>query len=98
MIAIDKGDLAAGAIFFMATSPLIRFWCDDQRHARRTEYHWTLQQFGRAWSAAMSRSTFALRFNETVGVSPMEYLTCWRMLVAGTECDPIHKLMKQMPN
>jgi AraC-like DNA-binding protein len=30
----------------------------------------------------MSRSTFALRFKETVGVSPMEYLTRWRMLVA----------------
>jgi hypothetical protein len=25
MTAIDKGDLAAGAIFFMTTSPLIRF-------------------------------------------------------------------------
>jgi len=31
----------------------------------------------------MSRSTFALRFKETVGVSPMEYLTRWRMLLAG---------------
>jgi AraC-like DNA-binding protein len=31
----------------------------------------------------MSRSTFALRFKETVGASSMEYLTRWRMLLAG---------------
>jgi AraC-like DNA-binding protein len=31
----------------------------------------------------MSRSTFALKFKQTVGDSPMEYLTRWRMLVAG---------------
>jgi AraC-like DNA-binding protein len=30
----------------------------------------------------MSRSTFALRFKETVGASPLEYLTRWRMLLA----------------
>lgn len=39
---------------------------------------------GRGVGAAcrMSRSTLALRFKETVGVSPMEYLTGWRMLLA----------------
>ena len=41
----------------------------------------------------MSRSTFALKFKETVGKSPMEYLTRWRMLVAGdrlaNSSDPI---------
>jgi AraC-like DNA-binding protein len=41
----------------------------------------------------MSRSTFALRFKETVGASPMEYLTRWRMLRAGNRLanssDPI---------
>jgi AraC-like DNA-binding protein len=31
----------------------------------------------------MSRSTFALKFKGTVGASPMEYLTHWRMLLAG---------------
>jgi AraC-like DNA-binding protein len=30
----------------------------------------------------MSRSVFALRFRETVGTTPMEYLTHWRMLLA----------------
>jgi len=31
----------------------------------------------------MSRSTFALKFKQMVGESPMEYLTRWRMLLAG---------------
>ena len=44
-------------------------------------YRWTLQDL--AERAGMSRSIFALKFKETVGTSPMEYLTRWRMLVAG---------------
>jgi AraC-like DNA-binding protein len=42
---------------------------------------WTLQEL--AERAGMSRSTFALKFKQTVGTSPMEYLTRWRMLTAG---------------
>lgn len=41
---------------------------------------WTLQEL--AELVGMSRSTFALRFKETVGTSPMDYLTHWRMLLA----------------
>lgn len=41
---------------------------------------WTLQTL--AARAGMSRSTFAQRFKETVGTSPMEYLAHWRMLLA----------------
>jgi len=41
---------------------------------------WTLQSL--AERAGMSRTTFTLRFKETVGKSPMEYLTRWRMLLA----------------
>jgi AraC-like DNA-binding protein len=52
---------------------------------------WTLQKL--AECAGMSRSTFALRFKETVGASPMDYLTRWRMLLAGdrlaNSSDPI---------
>lgn len=48
---------------------------DDPAH------RWTLQEL--AARAGMSRSTFALNFKETVGASPMEYLTGWRMLLAG---------------
>lgn len=42
---------------------------------------WTLQEL--AALVGMSRSTFALKFKETVGTSPMEYLARWRMLLAG---------------
>jgi AraC-like DNA-binding protein len=41
---------------------------------------WTLQAL--AGRVGMSRSVFALRFREIVGVTPMEYLTRWRMLLA----------------
>jgi AraC-like DNA-binding protein len=42
---------------------------------------WTLDTL--AACACMSRSTFALKFRQTVGVTPMEYLTRWRMVLAG---------------
>ena len=41
---------------------------------------WTLQSL--AGRVGMSRSVFALRFRETVGATPLEYLTRWRMLLA----------------
>jgi AraC-like DNA-binding protein len=43
-------------------------------------YPWTLQSL--AERVGMSRSVFSLRFRETVGATPMEYLTRWRMLLA----------------
>ena len=48
---------------------------DDPAHG------WTVEAL--AEHAGMSRSTFALRFKEKVGASPMDYLTRWRMLLAG---------------
>jgi len=60
---------------------------DKQMGAAITAMHadparrWTLEAL--AECAGMSRSTFALKFKETVGKSPMDYLTRWRMLVAG---------------
>jgi AraC-like DNA-binding protein len=44
-------------------------------------HRWTLQAL--AERAGMSRSIFAQRFKATVGVSPMDYLTRWRMALAG---------------
>jgi AraC-like DNA-binding protein len=41
---------------------------------------WTLQLL--AECVGLSRSVFALRFRETVGTTPMEYLTRWRMVLA----------------
>ena len=56
---------------------------DDPAHG------WTLQKL--AERAGMSRSTFALKFKETVGASPMEYLTRWRMLLAGDKIDEFQR-------
>ncbi|MBM7044191.1 MULTISPECIES: AraC family transcriptional regulator [Rhizobium] len=54
-------------------------------------HRWTLQEL--AEHAGMSRSTFALRFKQLVGKSPMDYLTRWRMLLAAdrlaNSSDPI---------
>ena len=44
-------------------------------------HRWTLQEL--AERAGMSRSIFAQKFKEKVGETPMEYLTRWRMLLAG---------------
>jgi AraC-like DNA-binding protein len=45
------------------------------------ERRWTLQTL--AEHIGMSRTTFTLRFKAKAGVSPIEYLTRWRMMVAG---------------
>jgi AraC-like DNA-binding protein len=44
-------------------------------------HRWTLQTL--AERAGVSRTIFTLRFKKAVGSSPMEYLTRWRMLLAG---------------
>lgn len=60
---------------------------DKQMNAAITSMHddpahrWTLQKL--AERAGMSRSIFAEKFKATVGTSQMEYLTRWRMLLAG---------------
>src|SRR5262249_47424610 len=46
---------------------------DDPAHP------WTLQEL--AERVGMSRSSFARRFKETVGATPIDYLTRWRMLL-----------------
>ncbi len=54
---------------------LITAMHDDPSH------RWTLQSL--AERAGMSRTVFTPKFKETAGVSPMDYLTRWRMLPAG---------------
>jgi AraC-like DNA-binding protein len=61
-------------------------------------HRWTLQALAKR--AGMSRSTFALKFEQTVGESPMEYLTRWRMLLAGdrltNSSDPISVIARSL--
>jgi AraC-like DNA-binding protein len=47
----------------------------------RPSHAWTVQTL--AEKVGMSRTTFAERFRRTVGSSPLDYLTRWRMLLAG---------------
>ncbi|MDX3924590.1 MAG: AraC family transcriptional regulator [Shinella sp.] len=46
---------------------------------------WTLQDL--AARAGMSRSTFAQRFRQKAGETPMEYLSRWRMLLAADKLE-----------
>ena len=74
----DGARRGVGWLFALADkqmSTAITCMHDDPGHP------WTLQKL--AERAGMSRSIFALRFKETVGETPMEYLTRWRMLLAG---------------
>lgn len=54
--------------------PALRLMHDDVARP------WTVAELARA--VGMSRSVFAARFAETVGVPPMEYLADWRMTLA----------------
>jgi AraC-like DNA-binding protein len=47
----------------------------------RPAHPWTAEELAK--EACLSRSAFAERFTNTVGVPPMSYLTRWRMLLAG---------------
>jgi AraC-like DNA-binding protein len=77
---------------------------DRQMSAAITAMHdspghrWTLQELGER--VGMSRSIFALRFKQTVGTSPMEYLTRWRMLVASDRLthssDPLSAIARSL--
>jgi len=51
------------------------------------ERAWTLQDLAR--SAGMSRTAFAQVFRRTVGTSPMDYLTQWRMTLAAKRMQDI---------
>lgn len=65
---------------------------DDPAHG------WTIQKL--AERAGMSRSAFALKFRETVGASPIEYVTRWRMLLAGDRLvnsgDPVSVISRSL--
>ena len=79
------------------TAGWLRALVDQQMKTAITSMHddpahgWTLQKL--AQRSGMSRSIFALKFKATVGTSPMEYLTRWRMLLAAhrltSSSDPI---------
>ena len=48
---------------------------------QRPHHPWTVAELARG--VGMSRTGFAVRFKEKAGVSPLDYLTQWRMQKAG---------------
>jgi AraC-like DNA-binding protein len=85
----EKASTDVGWLFALADKQLsaaLTCMHDDPGHP------WTLQKL--ATRIGMSRSTFALRFKDTVGTSPMEYLTRWRMLLA---CDRLKNSGDSIP-
>jgi len=80
-LRLHLADVARGGVgwLFALADPKMRtaIACMHDGPAHR----WTLKEL--ADRVGMSRSTFALRFKEAVGATPMEYLTRWRMLLAG---------------
>jgi AraC-like DNA-binding protein len=88
-------DAGAGWLFALADRRMaaaIGAIHDDPAHG------WTVEAL--AERAGMSRSTFALRFKEKVGASPMDYLTRWRMLLAGDKLensgDPVSAIARTL--
>lgn len=74
-----SGGLNEGAGWFVALADKQICAAITAMHAKPAQ-RWTLQEL--AACAGMSRSTFALRFREAAGETPMEYLARWRMLLA----------------
>lgn len=73
----DEASKGRGWLFALADKHLsVALSCIHQQ----PEHPWTLQLLAK--QAGMSRSVFALRFRETVGIPAIEYLTRWRMLLA----------------
>lgn len=72
-----QGSLQSGLLAGMRDTALVKVL-----HAMHADVRagWTVAELARI--AGMSRSAFALRFAETVGCAPIEYLTRWRMALA----------------
>ncbi len=89
----DEARGGVGWLFALADKQMreaITCMHDDPGH------RWTLQEL--AGRVGMSRSIFALRFKETVGETPMEYLTRWRMLLAGDRLKTLDEPISILPH
>ncbi|BBB68147.1 AraC family transcriptional regulator [Undibacterium sp. YM2] len=76
--ATGSTDVGAGWIYALADKQVgtaISAMHENPAHK------WTIQSL--ASRSCMSRSTFAMKFKNLVGEPPMDYLTRWRMLLAG---------------
>jgi len=73
----SSGELTSGLLRALSDpliAPALRLMHNNPGHL------WHLNELAQA--AAMSRTTFALRFKQAAGVTPLTYLTEWRMRLA----------------
>jgi len=80
---LSKGQLKEG-IFAALADPRLANAVNVMHE--KPSHPWTLEEL--ADQAGMSRARFAVNFRETVGTTPLEYLTDWRMSV-------VQNLLKQ---
>ncbi len=74
---MDQGDIDVGVLAGLADPRLVKAlnaMHDDPAHP------WTLDSL--AEKAGMSRARFAVNFRDTVGMTPGDYLTAWRLAMA----------------
>ena len=76
---ISHGTVAAGVLAGLADPRLGKAITAIHE---KPEHAWSLEEM--ADSAAMSRARFAVRFRETVCMTPLDYVTDWRLCVART--------------
>jgi AraC-like DNA-binding protein len=76
--AASEGAEASGWIGALVDPRLSRAFAAIHAHV---EHGWTVEELAR--EAGMSRSAFAARFRDSVGLSPLDYVTRWRMFRAG---------------
>lgn len=75
--AVADGAISTGLLYALSDA---RLSCALEAMHRAPETAWTVEALAR--HAGMSRSRFADRFGSVLGVSPIQYLTGWRMKVA----------------
>ncbi|MGL6177212.1 MAG: AraC family transcriptional regulator [Vibrionaceae bacterium] len=74
---VDNGHCQQGILAGLSDPRLARAICAIRE---RAEEKWTVETLAR--EAGMSRSRFAAHFQTLTGISPLEYLTQWRMMLA----------------
>ena len=77
--AIDTQLVKGGVLAALADARLARAMMAMHE---RPEHAWSLAELAR--TAGMSRARFAVNFKATVGATPLDYLTDWRISVAQT--------------
>jgi AraC-like DNA-binding protein len=86
-----KPKVASGWLFALA-DPRLRAAIGAMHRA--PGHRWTVDTLAK--EAGMSRTAFALRFKDVAGITPMAYLTRWRMLQAAERLTTSHQSLAEI--